>query len=112
MGDGVENINNDYVTKGREVIKLINKNGCEAYFTGQFARNVILGKPFNIIEMFTTATNQMLEEIFANYLVEVIDEQTVNVTYMGYLFPILCIYNVRPTQERLHINIRYPLRAQ
>lgn len=106
MGDGVENINNDYVTKGREVIKLINKNGCEAYFTGQFARNVILGKPFNIIEMFTTATNQMLEEIFANYLVEVIDEQTVNVTYMGYLFS-LCTYKLSIQKESLKVTKRH-----
>ena len=106
MGDGVENINNDYVTKGREVIKLINKNGCEAYFTGQFARNVLLGKPFDIIEMFTTATNQMLVDIFSNYTVQVIDEQTVNVTYMGYLFS-LCTYKLSVQKESLKLTKRH-----
>lgn len=106
VGDYMEVINNDYIKYGREIIKLINKNGAEAYFVGHFARSVVLNKPFSYIELFTTATNQNLQEIFDSYPHQVIDEETVYLNYHGYDFS-LCTFKTNIQKEYRRANKRH-----
>lgn len=80
--------NNEYINLGKEVIKLINKNGAEGYFVGEFAFNVLSNRPFDVVEIFTTATNAQLKEIFSNYPIEVISEDDVLIKYMGFDFAV------------------------
>jgi tRNA nucleotidyltransferase/poly(A) polymerase len=44
-----------YLEKGKEILKSLINNGCEAYFTGEVVRNKILGIDFNIIEICTSS---------------------------------------------------------
>lgn len=71
-----------YLEKGKEILKSLINNGCEAYFTGEVVRNKILGIDFNIIEICTSATPENVRSIFTNNRVEVISDGLVRL-YLG-----------------------------
>lgn len=73
-----------YLEKGKEILKSLINNGCEAYFTGEVVRNKILGIDFNNIEICTSATPENVRSIFANNRVEVISDGLVKL-YFGEL---------------------------
>ena len=73
-----------YLEKGKEILKSLINNGCEAYFTGEVVRNKILGIDFNMIEICTSATPENVRSIFPNNRVEVISDGLVRI-YMGEL---------------------------
>ena len=100
VGDYMEKNYNDYIKYAKEIIKLINKNGAVAYFVGQFCRNVLMNKPFSKIELFTTATNPNLLDIFSNYKISVFDEQNMKLSYMGYDYD-LCTFKTNIQKENI-----------
>ncbi|HKM29234.1 MAG TPA: hypothetical protein VJZ51_00570, partial [Bacilli bacterium] len=63
-----------YLEKGKEILKSLINNGCEAYFTGEIVRNKILGIDFKIIEICTSATPENVRSIFVDNRVEVISD--------------------------------------
>ena len=71
-----------YLEKGKEILKSLINNGCEAYFTGEVVRNKILGIDFNIIEICTSATPENVRSVFTNNRVEVISDGLVRL-YLG-----------------------------
>lgn len=73
-----------YLEKGKEILKSLINNGCEAYFTGEIVRNKILGIDFNTIEICTSATPENVRSIFTNNRVEVISDGLVKL-YLGEL---------------------------
>ena len=77
-----------YLEKGKEVLKILINNGCEAYMIGEAVTNLIKGTPFSKIDIITNATPDMVKGIFANAKVEDKSEGEVKLTYMGYNFVI------------------------
>lgn len=76
----------NYLEKGKEVLKVLINNGCEAYMIGEAVYNLIQGLPFSKIDITTNATPEMVKGIFANAKVEDEHEGAVRLTYMGYIF--------------------------
>lgn len=75
-----------YLEKGKEVLKVLLNNGCEAYMIGEAVCRVIMGLPFEEIDITTNATPDMVKGIFANTKVEDLSAGSVLLTYMGYTF--------------------------
>jgi len=96
-----------YFNFGKEIIKIINQNGAEAYFVGECVRNVILKKPVKEIHLFSTANNSQLLEIFKNYLVTVHDEDTIRLNYMDCIFYISTFKMPVQKQVRKMVNRHY-----
>lgn len=94
-----------YLEKGKEVLKILINNGCEAYMIGEAVCNLIKGSPFNKIDITTNATPDMIKGIFANAKVEDEKEGAVRLTYMGYTF----IVSTFRLEEKFKDN-RKPLR--
>ncbi|MDD3171785.1 MAG: hypothetical protein PHO86_05640 [Bacilli bacterium] len=69
-----------YLEKGKEILKSLINNGCEAYFTGELVRNKILGIDFNSIEICTSATPENVRSIFSGNRVEVVNDGLVKLT--------------------------------
>lgn len=55
-----------YLTKGKELLKLVVNNGFEAFFVGEVVRNTIINIEFKKIDIITNATIEQLKEIFNN----------------------------------------------
>lgn len=94
-----------YLEKGKEVLKILINNGCEAYMIGEAVCNLIKGSPFSKIDITTNATPDMIKGIFANAKVEDEKEGAVRLTYMGYTF----IVSTFRLEEKFKDN-RKPLR--
>ena len=75
-----------YLEKGKEVLKILINNGCEAYLIGGAVCNTILDLPFKEIEVTTNATPDMVKGIFAQAKAEDEGEGAVRLTYMGMNF--------------------------
>ncbi|MCK9470560.1 MAG: hypothetical protein WC006_04945 [Bacilli bacterium] len=94
-----------YLDKGKEVLKILINNGCEAYMIGEAVYSLIRGSNFSKIDITTNATPDMVKGIFANALVEDEREGAVKLTYMGYTF----IISTFRLEEKFKDN-RKPLR--
>jgi len=77
-----------YLEKGREVLKILLNNGCEAYIIGDAVIRLIMGMPIKEIDITTNATPEMIKGIFENAKVEDLSPGSVLLTYMGYTFKI------------------------
>ncbi len=96
-----------YFDFGKEIIKIINQNGAEAYFVGECVRNIMLKKPVKEIEMFTTANNSQLLEIFREYCVSEYDKDTIRLNYMDCIFYISTFKLTVPKQVRKMVTRHY-----
>lgn len=98
-----------YLEKGKEVLKILINNGCEAYLIGGAVCNTILDIPFKEIEVTTNATPDMVKGIFAQAKVEDEGEGAVRLTYMGHQFLVSTFrleekYRDNRTPVRLHYS--------
>lgn len=98
-----------YLEKGKEVLKILINNGCEAYLIGGAVCNTILDLPFKEIEVTTNATPDMVKGIFAQAKAEDEGEGAVRLTYMGYEFLVSTFrleekYRDDRTPMRLHYS--------
>lgn len=75
-----------YLERGKEVLKILINNGCEAYMIGEAVYNLIKGSTFDVIDITTNATPEMIKGIFEKAKVEDAKEGSVRLTYMGYVF--------------------------
>lgn len=73
-----------FLEKGKDILKSLINNGCEAYFTGEVVRNKILGIDFNTIEICTSATSEIVRSVFSEYKTELINDGLVKVTCDGF----------------------------
>ena len=60
----------EHLERGKEILKILINNGCEAYLIGEAVCNTILEIPFEEVEITTSATPDMVKGIFAEYKVE------------------------------------------
>ena len=74
-----------YVSKGVEVINILEQSGHEAFFVGGFVRDAILGIKPNDIDIATNALPNVISNIF-----EVVNNgikfNSVTIVYDGYKF--------------------------
>ncbi|MGD9886400.1 MAG: hypothetical protein AB7T03_00375 [Bacilli bacterium] len=94
-----------YLDRGKEVLKILINNGCEAYLIGDVVCNTILQIPFLEVEMTTNATPDMVKGIFSLAKVEPETEGRVRLFYNGYEF-IISTFRVADK----HRDNRSPLR--
>ena len=95
-----------YLEKGKEVLKILINNGCEAYLIGDAVCNTILQLPFDEIEITTNATPDMVKGIFFQAKVEPEADGRVRLFYNGYEF----VVSTFKTEEK-HRDNRAPLRT-
>lgn len=76
----------EYLNKGKEILKLLVRNGFEAYFIGDAVRCSIMNLPFEEIEINTSATPDAIKGIFEFTKVEPFTENVMKIKYYGYDF--------------------------
>ena len=74
-----------YLERGKEVIKILINNGCEAYLIGGAVYNAILEQSVEEAEITTNATPEMIKGIFSEARVEE-EKAGVYVYFYGYKF--------------------------
>ncbi|MGD9605617.1 MAG: hypothetical protein AB7V00_05675 [Bacilli bacterium] len=94
-----------YLDKGKEVLKILINNGCEAYLIGDVVCNTIMQIPFLEVEITTNATPDMVKGIFSLAKVEPETEGRVRLFYNGYEF---VVSTFRVAEK--HRDNRSPLR--
>ncbi len=78
-----------YLSKGRELLKLLINNGFEGYFVGECVRNTIMNIDFKRVDIVTNAKIDDLRRInnfIFNDSATYIDENTIKVVYNDYDF--------------------------
>lgn len=75
-----------YLNKGKELLKVLTKNGCEAYIIGEASRAEVMGTETKEVEIVTSATPGMVRGIFTNFKVEEISDTSSRITYDGFEF--------------------------
>lgn len=75
-----------YLNKGKELLKVLTKNGCEAYIIGEASRAEVMGVETKEVEIVTSATPGMVRGIFTNFKVEELSDTSSRITYDGYEF--------------------------
>lgn len=98
-------IMDQYLERGKEILKILINNGCEAYLIGGAVCNTILELPFDEAEITTNATPDMVKGIFSEVKVEEEGLGSVRLYYYGYQF----IVSTFKTEEKFRDN-RKPVR--
>ena len=97
-----------YLNKGKEVLKILINNGCEAYLIEDVVCNTIMQIPFNEVEIITNATPDMVKGIFSLAKVEPEAEGLVRLFYSGYEFLISTFRKAEKLRDnRLPLRIHY-----
>jgi tRNA nucleotidyltransferase (CCA-adding enzyme) len=98
----------DYLNKGKEILKILISNGYEAYFIGEAVRNTILNLPLREIEINTSATPEAIKGIFNFTKVEDFKEGIVKLMYYSHIFYIstfrLEVYKDKRTPVKIHYS--------
>lgn len=76
----------EYISRGKELLKILINNGFEAYFIGEAVRNSILKKPVDSIDITTSAHINMVKGILNHCEFEDINENSVKLHYGGFVF--------------------------
>jgi tRNA nucleotidyltransferase (CCA-adding enzyme) len=76
----------EHLERGKEILKILINNGCEAYLIGEAVCNTILNLPFQEVEVTTSATPDMVKGIFNEHKVEDEADGYVRLYYLGYQF--------------------------
>lgn len=82
-----------YLSKGKELLKLLLNNGYEAYFVGEVVRNTLVGIKYKRVDIITNADFETLRRIFKSPIIHVFDgdiehisDNTLKLTYFEYEF--------------------------
>lgn len=94
--------------KAREILKIFNDNGYDAYIVGGYTRDVLLGRKSNDIDICTSATPKEILEIFDDISISDIKYGSVVLTYRGYKFDITTFRReIKYESNRKPIKIKY-----
>jgi len=94
------NDNDNYLEKGKEVLRALINNGCEAYIIGDAVCNTILQIPFCEVEITTNATPDIIKGIFSYTKVEDEGIGVVRLYYSGYEFILRTFRNANFNDKR------------
>lgn len=72
--------------KAKELLKIFNDNGYEAYIVGGYVRDFILGKNTSDIDICTNATPKQIKEIFNDVSLPVEGYGSINISYKKKVF--------------------------
>lgn len=97
----------DYVNKGKEVLRILINNGFEAYFVGKMVRNKIMQLPIDEIEINTNATPDAIKGIFSFTKVEDAKNGLIKVMYSGYDFFLSTFHLEEYKDRRTPVRIHY-----
>ncbi len=97
---------NDYLSKGKEILKMLINNGHEAYFIGEVVRNTIVEKDFKKIDIVTSASFSALKHIFRNYHIDEINDSALEIIYCDYVF-FIQIFNIEKSNGKAPLNKHY-----
>lgn len=76
----------EYISSGKELLKMLINNGFEAYFIGDVVRDTILGKEITKVDITTIATVDAIKRVFKNCEIEDVDGNSVKILYNNYYF--------------------------
>lgn len=97
----------EYVNKGKEMLRILINNGFEAYFVGKYVRDRIMQFPVDEIEINTNATPDAIKGIFAFTKVEDGRNGIVNIMYSGYDFFVSTFRLEDYRDKRAPVKIHY-----
>lgn len=97
----------EYINKGKEVLRILINNGYEAYFVGKFVRDRIMQLPITEIEINTNATPDAIKGIFAFTKVEDARNGLIRVMYSGYDFFLSTFHLEEYKDKRTPVRIHY-----
>lgn len=97
----------EYLKKGKEILKLLIRNGFEGYFIGDAVRAQIMNLPFDEIEINTNATPDAIKGVFEFTKVEPFNENIIKITYFGYDFYISTFRLNKTKDRKLPSQIHY-----
>lgn len=106
---------NDYLSQGKDILKILASSGEEAYFVGDAVRNMLLKKKIKSVTIVTSAAKDKLKAIFKDNKIEELKNGNLKLRYVDYDF-ILQILNVKaddlvdlPYDEQFSKKIVYDL---
>lgn len=97
----------DFLNKGKEILKILIGNGFEAYFVGEVVRNRVMQLPIDSIEINTSATPEAIKGIFDFTKVADFEEGKVRVSYYGRDFLISTFKTEEFKDKRNPVKIHY-----
>ena len=100
-------MDNNYLDRGKEVLKILISNGYEAYFIGGVVRSAILGVDCNLIDVTTSATPDAIRFIFANCEVTDYKPGSIKLTYANYPFILSTFRKEEYSDRRTPIRYHY-----
>lgn len=96
----------EYLNKGKELLKILISNGYEAYFIGDVVRKIILAQPYDDIEINTSATPEAIKGIFNFTKTEEFADGLIKISYYGYDF-YLSTFRVTEKKDRKSATTHY-----
>ena len=100
-------MDNNYLDRGKEVLKILISNGYEAYFIGGVVRSAILGVDCTLIDITTSATPDAIRVIFANCEVADYKPGSIKLIYANYPFILSTFRKEEYSDRRTPIRYHY-----
>lgn len=102
-----EYLSNEYLNKGKEVLKTIINNGYEAYFIGDVVIKFILKKSTTRIDVVTSAPILAVKNIFKDCEISKVTEMSLSLNYGGYQFCIQTFMQAEGTDDNTLLSKHY-----
>ena len=100
-------MDNFYLDRGKEVLKILISNGYEAYFIGGVVRSAILGVDCDLIDITTSATPDAARVIFSSCEVTDYKPGSIKLIYADYPFILSTFRNEEYSDRRTPIRYHY-----
>ncbi|MGI6710367.1 MAG: hypothetical protein ACOX4W_02870 [Bacilli bacterium] len=101
----------DFLSRGKDIIKFLVNKGHESYFVGAVVRAHILGEEeFDDVEIITSAPLSVVREIFVGAKIEDLPNGGVNVSYHGHDYIIRTFPEVKEEPSDKKKNLHYSSR--
>ena len=100
-------MDNNYLDRGKEVLKILISNGYEAYFIGGVVRSAILGVDCDLIDITTSATPDAARVIFSSCEVTDYKPGSIKLIYADYPFILSTFRNEEYSDRRTPIRYHY-----
>ena len=100
-------MDNNYLDRGKEILKILISNGYEAYFIGGVVRSTILGVDCDLIDITTSATPDAIKVIFSALPVADYKPGSVKMIFEGYHFILSTFRKEEYSDRRTPIRYHY-----
>ena len=100
-------MDNNYLDRGKEILKILISNGYEAYFIGGVVRSTILGVDCDLIDITTSATPDAIKVIFSALTVADYKPGSVKMIFEGYHFILSTFRKEEYSDRRTPIRYHY-----